>query len=140
MTVGRFTGDRLSMFISPANLVRYGGLTAAVGLGLVIAFPLTPVALFGFGLVGVGISITIPLAFSAAGNMPGIAPGIGIAGVATIGYSGFLAGPPVIGLISEATSLRFGLGFVAVLVATQIFTSQSIRQAETSEEVLFAAK
>ena len=54
--------------------------------------------------------------FSAAGRVPGTAPGTGIAAVATTGYFGFLVGPPVIGLVSQAFGgLRAGLSLVALL-------------------------
>ena len=69
----------------------------------------------------------IPLAFSAAGKFPGIPASVGIAGVATIGYAGFLAGPPLIGLVAEATSLRMALFLAALLVGTLIFTAQAVQ-------------
>ncbi|MEJ2753209.1 MAG: MFS transporter, partial [Chloroflexota bacterium] len=65
--------------------------------------------------------------FSAAGRFPGLAPGAGIAGVATIGYAGFLASPPLIGLVAEATSLRVALFGAALLVGSLVFTAQAIQ-------------
>ena len=82
-------------------------------------------AIVGFSLVGLGVANIIPLAFSVAGNFPGISSSAGIAGVATIGYAGFLAGPPVIGLIAEAASLRVAFIFVAVLVGSLMFTANA---------------
>ena len=73
-----------------------------------------------------GVANVIPLSFSAAGRLPGLPAGVGIAGVAAIGYAGFLAGPPVIGLLAEATSLRIAFLVVAVLVGTLFFTAQAI--------------
>ena len=51
---------------------------------------------------------------SAAGRLLGLAPRIGIAAVSTAGYFGFLAGPPLIGLVAEARGLPVGLGLVAL--------------------------
>jgi predicted MFS family arabinose efflux permease len=127
MTGGRLLGDQLVVRFSPSFLVRGGGLLAGVGLLLAILFPQVPTTLLGFALVGAGLSIAIPLVFSAAGRVPDLPPGSGIAGVATIGYAGFLAGPPVIGLVAEATSLQVGLAIVAVLAFTLFITGRAIR-------------
>jgi MFS family permease len=81
-------------------------------------------------MVGLGLSTVVPLAFSAAGRLPNIPASTGIAGVATIGYAGFLAGPPIIGLVAEATDLTWSMIFVAVLAASLIFTSQSLSKVE----------
>jgi MFS family permease len=77
--------------------------------------------------VGAGVANGIPLAFSAAGRFPGLTAGAGIAGVATIGYAGFLAGPPLIGLVADATSLRVAFFLAAMLVGTLVFTAQAVR-------------
>jgi hypothetical protein len=128
MTGGRLLGDNLAMRFGGANLVRAGGVCAASGLLLAILLPQVAPVLLGFAAVGAGLSIVVPLAFSAAGNVPKLRSGVGIAGVATIGYAGFLAGPPVIGLVAEATSLRVAMLLVLLLVGSLIFTSQALRQ------------
>lgn len=71
--------------------------------------------MLGFTLVGLGYCTLFPLVFSAAGNTPGVSPGIALASVATLGYMGFLAGPPLIGLVAHATSLRVSFMLVAAL-------------------------
>ena len=53
--------------------------------------------------MGFGLANVAPIVFSAAGRLPELAPGIGIAAVSTAGYGGFLAGPPLIGLVAEAS-------------------------------------
>lgn len=130
MTVGRLAGDWLAARYNAEMLVRGGGVVAAIGLIVAMSIPQIVVVIFGFALVGAGMSIIIPLAFSAAGNMPDIPSGVGISGVATIGYAGFLAGPPVIGLLAEATSLRIAMTFVLILVMTLFFTGRTIRHAQ----------
>jgi MFS family permease len=65
------------------------------------------------------LSVVYPLVFSAAGNHPAVSAGQAVASVATIGYGGFLAGPPILGWLAELTSLRVMLGVVVLLaVAT----------------------
>jgi len=126
MTIGRIFGDFLSREWKPAFIVRTGGFIAALGI-LAAALTKNPIiAIAGFAAVGVGLANIIPLLFGAAGNFPGISTGAGIAGVATIGYAGFLVGPPFIGLIAEETSLRVALCLVALLIGTLIFTAKAI--------------
>lgn len=132
MTAGRLSGDRLAARFSPAQIVRVGGLVAAVGLLLAILIPQVIPTLLGFAAVGAGLSIGVPLAFSAAGNVPGLPPGTGIAGVATIGYAGFLAGPPIIGLIADLTSLRIALLLIMLMVGSLVFTGRALSRADDS--------
>jgi predicted MFS family arabinose efflux permease len=133
MTFGRLIGDYLSSKWTSAVIVRVGGLFAAFGI-LLAAFTKTPlIAMVGFAAAGFGLANIIPLLFGAAGNIPGIQAGAGIAGVATIGYAGFLAGPPLIGSIAEATSLRVALAVVAVLVGTLVFSAKAISSPNNKE-------
>ena len=134
MTIGRLWGDRLTLRFSVSSVVQFGGLIATVGFLLAILVPQPLTTLIGFSIVGLGLSTVVPLAFSSAGRLPDIAPGTGIAGVATIGYAGFLAGPPVIGLVAEQTSLQTALLIVALLTASLIFTARSLNQATGHEK------
>jgi MFS family permease len=117
MAIGRLTGDRLvASYGAPAMLI--GGAligAGALAVALLIGDPFA--AVVGFAGMGIGLSNVIPVVFSAAGRLPGLAPGIGIAAVSTTGYFGFLAGPPLIGLVAEMSSLPIGLGVVALLVS-----------------------
>ena len=88
---------------------------AAIGLTLALVVTWIPIALLGFGLVGAGFSVVFPLTLSAASRTSKQAAGTAIAAVATCGYVGFLVGPPVIGFIADALSLRIALGFVVLL-------------------------
>lgn len=126
MTVGRLSGDRLTEMFSAPKLVRAGSSLATAGLLLAIFVPQLATSLIGFGAVGLGLSIVIPLAFSTAGKLSSLPEGAGIAGVATIGYAGFLAGPPIIGLIAEVTSLQVALVLVVLLVSSLILTASSL--------------
>jgi fucose permease len=117
MTVGRFAGDRLIDAVGPIRLLRAGALLAAAALALALLAPAPPLAVAGFALAGLGMSATFPVAFSAAGNIPGTVPGTAIAAVATMAYGAGLTGPPVIGLLAGATSLPFALALLVVLAA-----------------------
>ena len=115
MALGRFYGDYLIPRWGAGNLVQWGGLVAAVSLGasLMIGNPLA--AIIGFTLAGLGLSCIIPITFGAAARISGTSPGGGIAAISSIGYIGFMVGPPTIGFIADQFGLTVGLGLVAVL-------------------------
>ncbi|MDZ7703282.1 MAG: MFS transporter [Trueperaceae bacterium] len=114
MMIGRFSGDALRSRFGATGLLRYSALFAAFGLGAALLAPTPTLALLGFAAVGLGLANLVPLLFSAAANLPGIASEDGLAAVATAGYVGFLVGPPVIGLAAEVTSLAAALGLMAL--------------------------
>jgi MFS family permease len=115
MAAGRFVGDRLSIVLGPPALLRASGATAAIGLGAALLVGKPWPAIIGFGLVGLGIANVIPVVFSAAGRVGGVAPATALAAVATTGYGGYLAGPPLIGLAAHLTSLPVALGILAAV-------------------------
>src|SRR5690606_38627563 len=76
--------------------------------------PWPAIAICGFALVGLGLSNLVPVIFNASARIAGLPGGTGIAAVASMGYVGLLAGPPVIGGIAEATNLTLALGTALV--------------------------
>jgi len=135
MTTGRLLGDAISNWRSPATIVRLSGLAAALGLLVLVFSPSANLSIIGFAMVGLGLSNVIPLLYRAGGNLPGIAAGAGIAGVATIGYSASLIGPPVIGFVAELGTLRVSFLLVALLVASLFFSGRRIEtQTESSSQ------
>jgi fucose permease len=122
MAAGRFGGDTVVHRLGPARVLRLASALAAIGLAaaLLVGRPLAGIV--GCGLVGIGIANVIPILFSAAARVPGVQPGAAIAAVATTGYLGLLAGPPLIGLAAEAIGLPAALGLVAVLCAAIALT------------------
>lgn len=124
MTVGRMVGDALRKQFAPAAIVRLGGLLAGLGLLAVVLAQTPVIAMAGFGLAGLGLANVVPMAYSAAGNTPGIPSGVAIASMATIGYTGFLTGPPMVGLVAEQTSLRTALALIMVLASSLVLSSR----------------
>ena len=111
MTLGRAVGDGWRSRYGDRRLVTVGGSLSGVGLGLGLLTLDPYLALIGFLTFGLGIANLVPVLFSSAGRA---LSGRGIARVATIGYAGFLVGPPLIGFVSQLTSLRVGLGITAL--------------------------
>jgi MFS family permease len=117
MTLGRIFGDRLVTRFGSARLVRAGGVVAAVGFGAALAISEPVAALAGFACLGAGMSSVIPIVFRAAGQTPGIASGVALSAVTSVGYLGFVAGPPAIGAIAELIGLPAALGVLVALAA-----------------------
>lgn len=128
MMIGRLMGDTLTNAFKPASIVRAGGFTAVLGFLTLVLAKHPAIGIIGFAVVGVGLSNIIPIIFGTAGNMPGIATGTGIAGVATIGYTASLAGPPMIGFIAEETSLRVAFLVIMFFIGTLVFTGKGVEQ------------
>ncbi|MGL4609419.1 MAG: MFS transporter [Trueperaceae bacterium] len=115
MTFGRFVGDTLTKRLGAKRLVMLGGFLTASGLGLGLLLHTVWSALLGFTAVGLGLSIMFPIMVTIASQQSPDNKGAAIAAVATMGYTGFLLGPPLIGFVAHYSSLSWGLGVVAIL-------------------------
>jgi len=115
MATGRFVGDWTATRVGKKTTLQLSGILAATGLFIAVIFPYYYSAIFGFLLVGAGVSSVVPLVYGSAGRSKILSPGVAIAAVSTIGYLGFLFGPPFIGFIAQASSLRISLGLVGLL-------------------------
>jgi MFS family permease len=143
MALCRLTGDRVVRRLGAATTVRFSAACGAVGGVLIVAAINDPVTMFGFGLMGVGIAVVVPLGFAAAGRIAnhrtsgvegqdggegaGARTGNAIAGVATIAYGAGLAAPGAIGGIATLTSLRVSFILVTVLIAVVALAAGALR-------------
>jgi MFS family permease len=116
MAAGRLCGDLIVRRVGPAASVRSCGVLGTVGCLLVAVTPDAPLALAGFVLIGLGVSVVVPLVFAAAGRT-GPSPAIGVAGVATVSYGAGLAAPSVMGGVADLSSLRVAFAVAALLAA-----------------------
>lgn len=115
MTLGRVFGDQGRLKFGDKKLMVACSLISSFGLGILILSSSPIVALIGFFLIGTGLSVIVPIAYSIAGNSSNVSPGVGLAMVTTVGYSGFLFGPPIIGFLADWQTLKIALIFVGVL-------------------------
>jgi MFS family permease len=113
MALSRFVGDWMISRLGSKLALRSAALTASAGLTWALLVHSIGPAFVGFAAAGVGFSIIIPIVYGGGGRIAGITPGAGIATITGIGYIGFIVGPPTIGVISEAVTLRYAL-FVVV--------------------------
>ena len=114
MAVSRFTGDWARMRFGSIALLGWSALLAAFGLAVALIMPLPIVAIVSLTLAGVGLGNAAPVLFAGGGRLEPSAPGRGIAAVTTLGYAGFLAGPPLIGFAAEFVGLPAALGLIVL--------------------------
>lgn len=113
MAAGRLVGDRLIARFGAPRVVRTGAIVASAGLLAGLSVPVAGVALSGWAIFGLGLSVTIPSLFTAAG----VGGPRAVAAVAVTGYLGLLAGPALIGALATVTTLPVALMLPAVLAA-----------------------
>ena len=116
MATMRLVGDKLVARLNGKTVVVGGSLLGVIGLLLAILSPWVWGGLAGFVLLGLGAANIVPVFFSAAGRLPGITPTVSIPAITTIGYTGLLAGPALLGFIAHHFSLSMALYFVALLL------------------------
>jgi hypothetical protein len=117
MAASRFAGDALRARYDERTLLRCGAGLAAGAMAVVLLSAHPVVAWVGFALVGAGLAPVAPILFSAATRVPGVSPAAAIASVTSVGYSGFMLGPPLIGALATASSLTWALGVVVLAAA-----------------------
>jgi MFS family permease len=117
MAIGRFTGDKLISALRHRKVLILDGILISAGMLLALSTTIPGLVIAGFALVGFGVSTIIPISYSIAGKSETLKPSVALAAVSTIGFTGFLIGPPIIGFIAHETGLRLALGVVVMLGA-----------------------
>jgi MFS family permease len=115
MAIGRFSGDALTQRYGYRRILQASGLLIFVGLGIAALLPNIVCATLGFMITGFGVSTVVPVLFSIAGRSGIASPSMAIATVSGLGFFGFLAAPPLIGYIAEASSMRISFFVIALL-------------------------
>jgi predicted MFS family arabinose efflux permease len=128
MTAGRLAGDRVAARLGPVAAFRAGALLAGAGFGAALLVGSPAAGLAGLGLFGAGLSLTFPLAISAAGRQDGAAA-VAVARVSTLGYLGAFVGPGLIGALAGPLGLPAALGVPAALVAAAALAARAVAPA-----------
>ena len=131
MAIARFSTDALRRRFDERRLLFVGGCVAAVSMAAVLITRSAPVAFIGFALVGAGLALVAPVLFSAATRVPGVSRAAAIASVTSIGYAGFMIGPPLIGGLAHASSLSVALTVVVIGSAFLAYGSRFVPQPKT---------
>ncbi|MCY6383512.1 MFS transporter [Hoeflea prorocentri] len=133
MATVRFVGDAVRRKFGAVRTVRYSALIAAAGLFVAAIAGSPAAAIAGFALSGIGIANLVPVALSAAGNLPGLPAGVGISIATSMGYSGILMAPALIGFIAEHNSFSVAFMSLAALFAVVLALSSVARHADIGE-------
>jgi fucose permease len=126
MAGGRFAGTAVAERLGRHGAVRAGGLVSLAGVLLTVLGPGLPAAYLGAALWALGVCLVFPAAVSAGGETPG-RPADAIAAVTTIGYGGFLVGPPLIGLLADRVGLGRALLVLLVLAGGIAVLAPAVR-------------
>lgn len=133
MTTGRFLTDRVAAVVGPVAIVRYGAALAATGLAIVVVSPWVALSLVGWALFGVGLSGGVPQLFTAAGNLDARSAGTLMARVVGLGYVGMLAGPALVGGLTQWMPLNVAFVLPVVLCVLASVFATVMRPAHSGE-------
>ncbi|MBD0724590.1 MFS transporter [Flavobacterium sp. L1I52] len=128
VTLGRFCGDYAVMRFGIKNILLYSAIFISLGFSLCFLLPFVVTTIFGFVLIGIGVSCTVPLVFSIAGKSKNLSSGSALTSISTIGYLGFLVVPPMVGYISEVLSMKWAFLIMAFLGGVMIFMVNKISE------------
>ncbi|MDG3577438.1 MFS transporter [Rhizobium sp. YJ-22] len=131
MAIMRFAGDLLRDRLGAVRTMRISAVLAIIGMTMAGLAPNAATVIIGFAIAGIGISNMVPIAFSAAGNMPGLAPGVGISVATFLGYSGMLFAPSLIGFVAEHTGFAVVFLALPVLFIVVLILSNLARHADS---------
>lgn len=127
MAVMRLVGDGIVSKWNEKLVVFWGSIIAASGFIIAISFPWLITTLLGFMLVGIGAANIVPIFFSQGGRLKNVPASVAIPVITTLGYTGQLAGPAMLGFIASYSSLTVALGFNAVLLVI-VATAYSVKK------------
>jgi fucose permease len=116
MAIARLGGDSLNQRLGAGRLLRGGMALVTIALGGVLLIGQTVPAVIGFAFCGLGIANAVPLLFSAAGRLE--PPNPSLAAAFTLGYTGFIVGPPVIGILADQVGLPETLSLLVLAALT----------------------
>jgi predicted MFS family arabinose efflux permease len=128
MTIGRLTGDQVVRRIGGVQVTIFGALCAAAGLTITILVPAWQAGLFGYALVGAGLSNIVPVLYSAAGRQSSMPEHTAVPAITTLGYAGILCGPAGIGFVAHLSSLPTAFALMALLLLSVAVSARVLRK------------
>lgn len=114
MGIGRLSGQFIAAHVRETTVLQIAAVIAAVGLGVAANAPSLSVAYIGFAILGLGVSVIAPMAYSAVGKrVSNQQRSVMITRISVIGYMGFFIGPPLMGGLSEVFGLQISFLVIA---------------------------
>ncbi len=131
MAVTRLSGDWGRQKFGAVNLVTFSAVLAAVGTTIALLSPSPYLTFAAFAFAGLGVGNLAPVLLAGGGRLEPEAPGRGIAAVTTLGYAGFLLGPPLIGFVAQVTNLPLALGLTVLAALIIAIFARGVAAADT---------
>jgi MFS family permease len=121
----------LRLRFGAVRMVWVSAVLAAVGTAIALVAPSIMLSMLAFFVAGIGIGNVAPVLFAGGGRLEPDAPGRGIAAVTSLGYAGFLAGPPLIGIVAEVTTLQISLVLTVIAALIIAAFARMVQSADT---------
>ena len=131
MVVIRLLGDGLVARFGRRNVVRFGGVCAALGYATVTLVGTLPLLVAGWALVGFGVGMIAPQVYAVAGHLGG---GRVLAVVVTFGYAAFLAGPAVVGFLVAHLGIQHAMAIPSLLCVGIVFLATTMPKSDADLE------
>jgi len=128
----RFLADAFAGRFGLRRILQTSGALATIGLLLAVILPQLVPSLLGFLLIGMGVSSVVPMVYSAAGKSKTMSAGMAITAVSSLGFMGFLIGPPLIGFIAGASSLRGSFLALTIMSCAVVIISSLLRREQNN--------
>ena len=128
MTLMRLLGDKLIVYAGPRKCVRYGSFLGALMLIGCVVFPQYWIVIGMFFILGIGLANVVPIAFASTADQKEMPMSLALAAVTTLGYTGQLAGPALIGFVAKMTSLSVAFSILALFLVIVGFSSNIFRE------------
>jgi MFS family permease len=126
MLVGRMGGDHVLDRIGRSHLLSVALSISAVGAAVVVTAPASSIALVGFGIWGLGVSVVFPQLYTIAATLPSVSPGAGLGAMGVGQRLGFLISPVCVGALAEWRSLRTAIAVMAVISLISVVATRRV--------------
>jgi MFS family permease len=130
MAAMRFVADAFSNRYGLKSILQTSGILATVGLLIAVVLPQLIPSLLGFLLIGLGVSSVVPMVYSAAGKSKTLSPGTALTAVSSLGFFGFLMGPPLMGFIAQGFGLRISFLMLSIMSVAVVVLSSFMKKSK----------
>ena len=127
MTLSRLAGPWVLERLGRVLALRLSAGVAAVGILVVVLSPNAGVAMAGALLWGLGAALGFPTGMSAAGDQE-VNAAVRVSVVSSVGYTAFLAGPPLLGLLADHIGVMTAVAAAAVTSVIALFVASAARE------------
>ena len=111
MIVGRLVGDRIIDAVGQRAVIAWGGALVTLGMSIALLASSVPGTLLGMAISGAGCAVAVPVTYSAADDVEGLPPGLGLTIVSWLARLAGLLAPPVVGRLADVHGLWVALAY-----------------------------